>query len=123
MTKYLANSIEVIPVASQVKDLGYAKFNGGPHLCLDVPDGHYTISVRTSEGHLITFAFVPYKENGPAQCVDVQHHNTGVTKMNGDFPCPVQKVICFTPGNDVFRSKRDDKKPTTLVTFILQPGN
>ncbi len=111
---------KVLP-AKKVVENGFAKFNGGPHLCVDVPDGHYTISVKTSEGRKITFAFCPYEENGPAQCVDVQQHETGKSVMNGDRECAVQKVICFTPGRDTFRSSWADEKPTTLMTVILKP--
>lgn len=99
---------------------GYAKFNNGPHLCVDIPNGGFTISARTSEGKLITFAFCPYADNGPPQCVDVQCQTPERTVMNGDFVCPVQRVICFTTGRDTFRSTVNDEKPTTLVTVILQ---
>ena len=34
--------MQVIP-ASEVEKSGYAKFNMGPHLCVDVPDGWYTM--------------------------------------------------------------------------------
>jgi hypothetical protein len=108
---------KVLPV-KKVEEAGFAKFNGGPHLCVDVPDGHYTISVKTSEGRKITFAFCPYKKDGPAQCVDIQQHDTGKAAENGS---PVQKVICFTPGNNTFRSGWADEKPTTLVTVLLKP--
>lgn len=99
---------------------GYARFNAGPHLCVDVPKGHSTISVRTPEGRLVTFGFCPYQKGGPPQCVDVQHHTSNKAKMNGDTACPVQKLICFTVGQDTFRAEYDDEKPTTLVSLILE---
>ena len=58
---------------------GYAEFNRNPHLCVDIPDGGFTISAKTSEGKRITFAFQPYVTGGPAQCVDIQYHDA-------DFP-------------------------------------
>lgn len=97
----------------------FATFNNCPHLVVDAPNGNFTITVRTSEGKRITFAFNPYQENGPAQCVDILHHDSGVVKENGDTDCPVQEVIAFTVGNDLFRSKLDDKKPCTLLTVLL----
>lgn len=55
---------------------GFASFNNNPHLCLEIPDGQFTISARTSTGRQVTFAFVPYKKDGPAQCVDITDHGT-----------------------------------------------
>lgn len=102
---------------------GFAQFNNGPHLCVEVPDGPFTISAKTSEGKKITFAFCPYEEGGPAQCVDVQHHTSEKVVMNGQHPCPVQQVICFTIGRDTFRAKVSDEKPTTLMTVILHDSD
>lgn len=98
---------------------GYATFNRGPHLCIDAPNGHFTISVRTSEGKMVTMAFVPYSENGPPQCMDVQYHSSGVVKQNGSSSSPVQAVIGFTTGSNVFRSTLEDEKPCTLLTVLL----
>jgi len=100
---------------------GWAVFNGGPHLCVEAPNGNFTISVNTLEGKKITFAFVPYHENGPAQCVDVQHHTSGVDMKNGDTDCPVQQVICFTVGSDLYRSPLTEEKGKgcTLMTVLL----
>ena len=43
----------------------YAMFNGGRHLCVNIPDGHFTISTRTNSGKKVTFAFVPYRTGEP----------------------------------------------------------
>lgn len=104
--------------AQEAKEKGYAKFNGGPHLCVDIPDGHYTITTRLSNGKRVTFAFCPYEENKPARCVDIQMHDTEEYIKNGDAKCPVQEVIVFTVGTDCYRSKGQEKKPT-LTTLIL----
>lgn len=100
----------------QVANFGFANFNRNPHLCVEVPDGNFTISCRTSTGELITFAFVPYRTGEAAQCVDVQRHTTAFSTSNGR---PIQNVICFTPGGDTFRSDSKDKRPTTLMTVLL----
>jgi hypothetical protein len=55
--------------AEGARAAGFAYFNGDDHLCVDVPDESFTVSCRTSEGRRITFAFLPYKENGPPQAV------------------------------------------------------
>jgi hypothetical protein len=69
-----------------------------------VPDGGFTITAKTTEGKRITFAFQPYKNGGPPQCVDIQYHDgeQGVTR-NGD-PWPVFDVIGF--GGDGFDTRR-----------------
>jgi len=97
---------------------GFAVFNGGPHLTVDVPDGNFTISARTSDGKRVTFAFCPYEKDAPASCVDVQVHQGQETIKNGDRELPIQRVICFTPGNSVFRSDSESKR-VTLTTFLL----
>lgn len=99
----------------RAEDEGYGKFNTYPHLCVDVPNGGFTISARTSDRQRVTVAFVP-DENGVPHCVDILHHDSPVKADNGS---PVQQMICFTPGNHVFRSGLNDKKPHTLTTLIL----
>lgn len=113
--------IEVAAVEAEPH--GFKQFNGGRHLCVDLPDGHYTIAARTSEGKVITFAFVPYKQGGPGQCCDIMFHNSGKTVDNGGDDLPVQKVIAFTPGSQRFVSSYDDDKPCTLTCVILQRDN
>lgn len=90
----------------------YVPFNGGPHLTVLAPDGHFTISVRTSEGKHITFAFCPDKDNTPPQCVDVVYHGDGSVPVN-------QKVIVFRGGTGSIRANEDDDKPATLTSVCL----
>jgi hypothetical protein len=52
------------------KSAGYAVFTA-TRRCGRHPDGAFTISAKTSEGKRITFAFQPYRNGGPPQCVDV----------------------------------------------------
>lgn len=102
------------------KDAGFATFNDGDHLCVEIPDKSFTITAKTSEGKKITFAFGQYEENGPPKCVDIQHHTSGAFKENGERQIPIQEGICFTTGQDTFIFKKDDPKPTTLVVIFLQ---
>lgn len=110
----------------QVEAAGFAKFNGGDHLCVDIPDGHFTISVKTSEGRQITFAFCPYKAGKPACCIDIQDH--GGKKIGPDQAniskgqdATAQALICFSGGGpDPFRSTYEDKKAVTLTTLLLK---
>lgn len=104
----------------EAKQQGYATFNRGPHICIDVPDGQQTISVRTSNGKLVTFDFIPYKEGGPANCIDIVQHDTGtVTSNGGRNDIPVQRVLCLGAGPTWFRSEAG--KPVTVVAILLDP--
>lgn len=98
---------------------GFAGFNRGPHLEVEVPNGHFTITAKTSEGKRVTFAFCPYEEDGAPRCVDILYHDSGVVKMNGDHPCPVQAVTLFTAGGSIASSKLNDDKQCTLATILL----
>ena len=108
----MSNTLNVVPfppvVPADAVSAGYAEFNRNPHLCVDVPDGGFTITAKTSEGKRITFAFQPYKSGGAPQCVDVQYHDgeQGVTR-NGD-PWPVFDVIGFD-GKDGFDTRKANK--------------
>ncbi|MFW2854085.1 hypothetical protein ACM61V_19625 [Sphingomonas sp. TX0543] len=65
------------PVMSQAEAvaLGFAGFNDVPHKPIDVPDGEYTITARTSDGRRVTFCFLPDRERSPAGFVDIQYHD------------------------------------------------
>lgn len=69
--------------AGQAENLGFATFNGVPHLCVDVPDGGFTISAKTTQGKRVTFAFMPYEDDGAPQCVDIQYHDSGTRHDQG----------------------------------------
>jgi hypothetical protein len=98
---------------------GFAYFNGGDHLCVDVPDESFTVSCRTSEGRRITFAFLPYRENGPPQAVDIQYHDSPVLIEHSDTVLPAQSFIGFGPRRGDVRYSRHSTKPCTLLTVIL----
>lgn len=102
--------MNIIPSNEAVNN-NFAKFNGGPHLCVDVPNGHFTISARTKEGKQITFAFCPYEDNGPPQCVDIKHHTAAESVLNGTTECQIQRVICHSMGTNAFRSTTTDTNP------------
>lgn len=100
------------------KASGFAGFNNYPHLCVEVPDGGFTISARTSEDRLVTFAFCPFKEGGPPQCVDIHHHTSGVTEGG----TPIQSLSVRGKGPLIHVSKYDDNPPATLTILNLQPA-
>lgn len=75
---------------------GYAEFNGVPHLAVDIPDGDgFTITAKTSEGKRITFSFMPYRKDGPPQCVDVQYHDNGTSHAKNGVEIPDFDVVLF----------------------------
>jgi hypothetical protein len=77
------------------KAAGYATFNRNDTLCVDVPDGGFTISAKTSEGKRITFSFQPYRNGGPAQCVDVCYHDSGMTREKQGDILPLFNAVLF----------------------------
>lgn len=111
----------------QVEDAGFAKFNGGDHLCVDIPDGHYTITVKNSEGRKVTFAFCPYEEGGVPRCIDIQDHGGKEIGDDQAFLSPTQKgvaqsLICFSGGGTAFRVDDKAEKAVTLTTLLLKPA-
>lgn len=98
---------------------GYARFNGGAHLAVDVPDGNFTITARMTNGKRVTFAFVPYRKDEPAGCVDISYDDAPVAPlMNGRTACHVMHAIGFTVGPDTFDTRKI-AAPTTLITVLI----
>lgn len=49
-----------------VEQLGYGKpQGGGPHLCIDIPDGESVIVCRNSKGELFTISMYPTIDEKP----------------------------------------------------------
>jgi hypothetical protein len=94
-------------------ECGFAGYNNCTHLCVDVPDGFFTISARLSDGRRVTFAFTPYEENAPSQAVDILYHDPNTYVLNGERKVPVQNVILFDRGNKTM------VPPTTTCTTLL----
>ncbi len=70
-------TIDSVSVLSRgdAEDRGFAGFNGGEHVCVDLTNvGSATISVKTGDGELVTFALIPRHEGKGHQCVDISHH-------------------------------------------------
>ena len=57
--------------------IGFAGFNDVPHKAIDVPDGPFTITTKTSEGRRTTFCFQGKTYGGPARFIAVQFHDRG----------------------------------------------
>ena len=103
------------------REIGFGSFNFGDHLCVDVPDGHSTISVKLSDGRQITFAFVPYQEGGVPKCVDIRDLGDPIgTALTGTEHYR-QNVIGFSGARNAFVSV-DEKRPCTLLSLLFKEG-
>jgi len=104
------------------EELGFARFNRGPHLCVDIPDGTTTISCRTSDGQLITFSFLG-GDDLHGKCaptaVDILHHTSGRFMNNGERKIPVQSVVVWTNGQALSNHSADSTIGCTNVTVSL----
>src|SRR3546814_6895908 len=73
--------ITQLPVmtARDAESIGFARFNDVPTLPIDIPDGNFTISAKTSDGRRITFFFGEYSRGSAPSFVDIQYHDSGTT--------------------------------------------
>lgn len=106
---------------TQVEAAGFAEFNGFDHLCVKVPDGGFTVSCLTSEGKRVTFSFLPYKQDGAPQCIDIQYHDSGMTQENvNGKESPVFNVIGFAPtGRDAFDTRNEGAAKPSIVCLLM----
>jgi len=114
------SDIRDLPVMTEAdaKAIGFATFNNVPHKVIDLPDGAFTISVKTSDGRRATFCFMPYGE-GAARFVDIQFHDRGTTiaDANGG-QMPTFNSFCITKGGRHIvdtRALTEDIKPSIMV--------
>ena len=111
--------------AIEAESLGYARFNDVPTLPVDVPDGNFTISARTSDGRRITFFFGEGSEGSPASFVDIQYHDHGSTIPNaGGGRSPTFDMLTIgLRGRHAFDSRKltEDDKPSIAVVLLGDP--
>jgi hypothetical protein len=102
---------ETVRSRKEAEALGFAGFNRGPHLCVEIPkdETHFTISVKTPMGKRITFAFMNWnsERDGHVECVDIRH----------DSPDGLQKVAVMGQGPTFYVSKDD---AVSLVVMDLK---
>jgi hypothetical protein len=111
----MSDTLNVVPfppvIPADAVAAGYAEFNRNPTLCIDIPDGGFTLSAKTSEGKRITFAFQPYVTGGPPKCVDIQYHDSGLPLgRNGS---PLFDVLLF--GEKDYDSRKHGKPGIACV--------
>lgn len=102
--------------------IGFARFNDVPTLPIDIPDGNFTISARTSDGRRITFFFGEYERGAPPSFVDIQYHDNGTTIANADGGVsPTFDMLTIgRGGRQAYDSRRHpaDEKPSIAVILL-----
>lgn len=118
------SDIRDLPVMTKAdaEAIGFAGFNDVPHKVIDLPDGDFTISAKTSDGRRVTFSFQPHSPDGTARFVDIQFHDRGTTipSANGD-PMPTFNAFAITGGGRHIvdtRAFTENIKPSILVMLM-----
>ncbi|MDT7533093.1 hypothetical protein OVY48_06540 [Sphingobium sp. SA2] len=122
------SDITRLPVmtAADAESIGFARFNDVPTLPIDIPDGNFTISARTSDGRRITFFFGEYRRGAAPSFVDIQYHDQGATIPNANGgQSPIFDMLTIGQGGRrVFDSRKLDviDKPSIAVVLLGEPG-
>ena len=105
---------------------GFAGYNDVPHKPIDVPDGAFTITAKTSEGRRVTFCFLESTYGGPPRFIDIQFHDRGTTIPNADNGVsPTFNAFAITRGGKFVADSRpldEDIKPSILVLMLDKAG-
>ena len=118
------SDITQLPVmtATDAQSCGFARFNDVPTLPVDVRDGGFTISAKTTEGRRLTIYFGANTHGGPARFVDIQYHDKGTTIANADRGrSPTFDFIGIGRGGKFVADTRrldDPAKPSILCVFM-----
>lgn len=119
---YLAN-----PDAAPAEGLQrFATFNRQPHLCIDLPDGDTTISVRTSDGRRVTFAFMAYTRGAAPECCDIAYHDNGTSRVTSSgVTVQTFDVVAFGPANqgkdiDTRCLRKDGADKPGIVCLLME---
>src|SRR5690606_20660735 len=111
-----------VMTARDAESIGFARFNDVPTLPIDIPDGNFTISARTSDGRRITFFFGEYQRGTPPSFVDIQYHDNGTTIPNADGgTSPSFDMLTIGQGGrHAYDSRRhsSDEKPSIAVILL-----
>ncbi|ODU67763.1 MAG: hypothetical protein ABT11_19085 [Novosphingobium sp. SCN 66-18] len=119
--------ITQLPVmtARDAEAIGFARFNDVPTLPIDIPDGNFTISARTSDGRRITFFFGEYRRGVPPSFVDIQYHDSGsiIPNANGGTSPTFDMLTIGRGGSHAYDSRQQaaEQKPSIAVV-LLEPA-
>ena len=104
---------------------GFATFNRCDHVCIDLPPGMTSVSLRSADGKLISMCLLPTgKDEARAECLDIGFENAPVPKVPGPNRDGTQlnrlHVLGFTPGPACIEiDRRRNTTPITLLTILL----
>lgn len=111
-----------VMTARDAESIGFAPFNNAPTLPIDIPDGNFTISARTSDGRRITFFFGEYERGAPPSFVDIQYHDNGtaIPNANGGTSSSFDMLTIGQGGHHAYDSRRyrPDEKPSIAVILL-----
>lgn len=122
-------SIRQLPVmtSANAANIGFAIFNHVPTLPIDIPDGGFTVSTKTSEGRRVTFYFGPYRTGGPPRFIDIQYHDARMSVIDGGgSPAPVFDMMTIAEGGRQpydSRTSGISDKPSIAVLFLESSGD
>lgn len=121
-------SISQLPImtSADAASIGFAIFNHVPTLPIDIPDGGFTVSAKTSEGRRVTFHFGPYRTGGPPRFVDIQFHGAMSVPDGGGSPAPVFDMMTIAQGGRQpydSRASGISEKPSIAVLFLENSGD
>ena len=116
--------IRDLPVMTKAdaEAIGFPGFNDVPHKVIDLPDGDFTLSAKTSDGRRVTFSFQPHTPNGTARFVDIQFHDRGTEIPTADGALmPTFNAFAITRGGRHIvdtRALTENIKPSILVMLM-----
>lgn len=120
--------ITSLPVmtANDAASIGFARFNNVPTQPLDIPDGDFTISARTSDGRRVTFYFGAWRRGGPPSVVTIQYHDAGthVRNAEGGQSPSFDMLVSGMGGHPILdtRTLSAGDKPTLATILLGKPG-
>lgn len=123
------SSITDLPVMTRADavSLGFAGYNDVPHKPIDVPDGAFTITAKTTEGRRVSFCFMGKSYDGPARFVDIQFHDRGTRIANANNGLsPTFNAFAITSGGRHITDSRpleESRKPSILVLLMDEAGD
>lgn len=114
-----------VMTATDAQSIGFARFNECPHLTIDIPDGGFTVTTRTTDGKRTTLYFGVSRDGGPATFIDIQFHDAGATIANANGGAsPVFDMLTIGKGGrhayDSRKSATDDKP--SIAVILLEPA-
>ena len=111
--------------AADAEGIGFKRFNDCPHLTIDIPDGGFTRTTRSTDGKRTTFYFGVSHTGGPATFVDIQYHDAGATIPNANGgQSPVFDMLTIGRGGaqDYDSRKSAPEAKPSIAVILLEPA-